>query len=1102
MIVGRTRELAELQAALDGTRDGRGDVVVLGGDAGLGKSTLLDETLRRAAAHGFGVIRGHCLASTAGQAFRPWTEALSSLVDEMGAEAVRSALGDRLAYAVHLVPGLADATASERVTGDTEEARAELFHTVGTLLAHITKRRPFAIAIEDVHWADHSSLRLLAHLAEGIAGQSLVVFASLRELEAGGDPQRASLVDAVARSGRRIRLSSLAPTEVAQLVSESFGLELSEDEAEELTHITGGNPFYVDEVMRDLGGSDDDGRPRFGDLADHGGVHAVVARRIGRLPSPSLQVMEAAAVTGQQFPARVVGRAIERPDAEVVEALDEPIRLRLVAESAGPGTYAFAHALVQETLYDRLDPVDRRELHRHVGRALEEYVRHDADAFAAELARHFLVTATAGTADQALGYSQQAAERAAAQLADEEAVLHYRNALEVLPLSSDPSRERECDLLLGLGAALRRTGESAEARRALVRSADLARALGDPDRLARAALRMEYGMSLLATASGTDREWIAHLEEALAALPAADSPLRVEVLATLAEARYWTGTLERCRELSAEAVALARRLDVPAVLARALMSRYFSLMGPGMARERADACDEIIELGRVVHDPEVSLVGHAGRVFTALDLGDPVMVDRSVGEALRTVNELRQPVAEWMRLMWESQTALLEGRLEEAEQLIEEGAKAGERVRDPQYVMEHYAIQSFVLHFERGTLDHFEPLFRAQAEMHPDGFGYRSALSLIHVEMGDTEAASDDLERFFAHGLENIPRDVSWLMIMCHLCELAVFVGTPEQAKEVIELLSPYDDECIEVSGMYAGPVSQWLGVAAWHAGDRDAARDWFEHAVTVNRRMGARPNLARALHKYGARLLTEGGDGASRGREMLSDAFELARACGMTQLASMTEELLAKGAPAAPRPAEVDPAVTATLHPEGDVWVVGLGDELARIRTTKGLEYLAALVDRPGREVHVLELASPAAAAGARTESWDDALGVQGDAGPVLDEQAKAHYRARIRELQEDLDEAEAHRDTERAARAREEMDAIAGQLSGAFGLGGRERKVGSDAERARSSVTKAIRYALKKIDAEVPRLARHLDTAVKTGVFCSYAPDPSSLITWERDR
>ncbi|MGH2830533.1 MAG: response regulator [Actinomycetota bacterium] len=177
------------------------------------------------------------------------------------------------------------------------------------------------------------------------------------------------------------------------------------------------------------------------------------------------------------------------------------------------------------------------------------------------------------------------------------------------------------------------------------------------------------------------------------------------------------------------------------------------------------------------------------------------------------------------------------------------------------------------------------------------------------------------------------------------------------------------------------------------------------------------------------------------------------------------------------------------SLRQEGDYWTIVFEDEVIRIKDTRGVRYLAALLRNPGREIHALELVAGNRAAKGLVAEGAEAL---------LDPQAKAAYRQRLRDLEQEAAEAEEWGDAERARRARAEIDAIGAQLSSALGLGGRDRRAAGAAERARINVTLAIKPTLAKIAKHAPRFGEHLAATIKTGTYCSYIPDPRSTIRW----
>jgi hypothetical protein len=208
--------------------------------------------------------------------------------------------------------------------------------------------------------------------------------------------------------------------------------------------------------------------------------------------------------------------------------------------------------------------------------------------------------------------------------------------------------------------------------------------------------------------------------------------------------------------------------------------------------------------------------------------------------------------------------------------------------------------------------------------------------------------------------------------------------------------------------------------------------------------------------------------------------------------------QLLATSAAGAPSPnAAGEPATL--FRREGEYWTVAFGGKVVRMRDAKGLGYLARLLRHPHREFHVLDLLAGDAPRASDTAREDGLAAARADAGVVLDEPAKRAYRERIAELEAEIEQARRWNDPERAAQIEGELDALTRELARALGLGGRDRRGASDSERARVSVTKAVRGAVRRLEDQHPELGRHLSLAVHTGTFCAYDPDPRAPVTWD---
>jgi len=283
---------------------------------------------------------------------------------------------------------------------------------------------------------------------------------------------------------------------------------------------------------------------------------------------------------------------------------------------------------------------------------------------------------------------------------------------------------------------------------------------------------------------------------------------------------------------------------------------------------------------------------------------------------------------------------------------------------------------------------------------------------------------------------------------------------------------------------MCSGSTDFYLAGLAALGDDVTAAERHYRAAVSCHRRLGARPMLAHTLHEYALlRRRRADAEDLLAAPAALAEARAIAADCGMTKLLAVLD-----------LPGQSGLGIL-TLDREDDFWLIGHQDARTRVPDSLGLPYLDLLVRQPGRELAAVELVRLVAAAGrAGPPAQADGLhDVSGTADDILDRQARAAYRQRLADLDEELTEADEWNDTERASRLRAEKDLLVRELTAATGLGGRPRQLGSESERARINVTRAIRAAIARIRDRAPAAAAHLDQAVRTGTRCSYSPpDP----------
>ena len=705
-----------------------------------------------------------------------------------------------------------------------------------------------------------------------------------------------------------------------------------------------------------------------------------------------------------------------------------------------------------------------------------------------------------GDPGEALEYLVRAGDHASALLAYEEAAVNYRQALELLAPAGEASGERRCELQLRLGDSQWRSGDGTEARMTFEEAIEGARRLENGELLAQAALGYvtALGGFLLYARFEVGGTGVALLEEALAGLPEEDSSLRAHLLAHLA-LEMWSGNepVEQRVAVSEEAIEMARRLGDSVALATALHSRHWALTTPGMALERLTHTEEMLRIAKETVNPEIDFLAHNARFHCFLELCDRRGMDAETQSMTEIADRLRQPFYRWHTISLRTLRATLDGRFPEAERLAQEALELG-RLRQSEYTtyVFRYA-QMFAIRWAQGGLQEYWP----EIEDHDRRFPWipRWRESFAAAELGDEQMARRELERHAGRGFVDLPRDGLWILHLCTLAEAAVLVGDTERGLQLYELLLPHaDDNAVSYTQQPFGPVALRLGKLAAMLGRWQETDRHFATALARCELLGAQAIRARVLFEHASALAARG-EPADRGRleAMLDEAAGLCDELGMSGL-------LERVRGAGERPALGSTDAEAVFRREGEFWTVTYEQKTFRLNDVKGLGYIASLLANPGREIHVLELVSAAsggqAGASATRARGELAVSRPSGGGALLDERAKQEYRERLDQLGDELEQARDWGDPERVVRLEGEIEALTQELAQAVGLGGRDRTFSSPAERARISVTKAIRTAIRLIGNQSPPLAAHLDESIQTGRFCSYAvpgapPPPWSL-------
>ncbi|MEA2457747.1 MAG: eukaryotic-like serine/threonine-protein kinase, partial [Thermoleophilaceae bacterium] len=678
--VGRERELGELGRALEDSLAGRGRMVLLSGEPGIGKSRLADELTATARRRGARVLAGRCWEAGGAPAYWPWVQALRAYVREISPEALREQIDLNPAELAAVLPELRELQPDLPHTAApaSEGARFRLLESIASLIRNAASARPLVLVLDDLHAADASSLLLLRFMAAQVAQARVLIVGCFRETEVG--PELAEALAELAREPavRRLPLKGLSQPDTRRLLELLSASGAGADLAARVQAETQGNPLFATEIGRLLAAADP-GAHEGGRIPIPDGVKEAIRRRLRRQSPGCRDLLTLASVVGREFDAELIASLSGLDEDDLSPILGEASAARLVEDVPDAAArLRFSHILVRDVLYEDLPAPRRSRLHRATGEALEAHFAAHLEPHLAELAHHYLAAGTA-VAAKAIDYAQRAGDRAALQHGYEEAARHYENAIRVLERSGGGGADRNCELLLSLGEVLSRAGDGEEAKRVLERGAELAEQAGRPDQLARAAL--EFGGRFAWARASTDARLLPLLERGLAAVGHTDSRMRVKLLARLAAATRDDPLPERRAAFAEEAVEIAREIGDPAILALALEGHWEALEGPAVVGGGLSLGATLIALGEQTGDRERVFAGHDHRFHSFWQLADRAGVDLELEALTRVADQLRQPAQRWYTGTGRTMLALMEGRFDSAERMIADTLELGQRAQ-------------------------------------------------------------------------------------------------------------------------------------------------------------------------------------------------------------------------------------------------------------------------------------------------------------------------------------------------------------------------------------------------------------------------------------
>jgi hypothetical protein len=700
---------------------------------------------------------------------------------------------------------------------------------------------------------------------------------------------------AIARAEARVLpLAGLAPKEVACLVEQSTGLTPTDRLIEALHERTGGNPFFISQVIPCLSAG----------LAENGllvlrampeSVRDAVAQQLDGLSTQTQEIIEVAAVIGRDFSLGAlehVARALS--PRSILTAISEASAAHIiVTRDTGAPIYRFAHVLLRDALYDRLTPRKRAELHRLVAEGLERLHGADIEPHLAEIAHHYFQAASAAGGEHALEICEQAGSWASERMAYEEAVEHYTNALELLDLHAPDNASRRCDLLLALGAEQTRSGDRSAAKRTFERAARVANHLGASDRLARAALGLAPGFFAV-EAGVPDDLLLGLLRGALAALGDHDLRTATMLSARLAMALYWTSEDEERGRLSSSAWGWATSIGDPPLLLYVLYARWFAEWNPFNVDTRFEMAREILDLGSKLGERELSLVGRLFLLTGLLERGQIVEFDQELALFVRCAEDINQPQGVWYARMLRATRALLEGRLTHADQLSSEFFEIGRRVGDSNVYHSRMAHR-LLLAWELQDLEGMVGVTEATCSRFPSILGWRAAHAWSLCKAGRSAEAARQFDYLARDGFRISPQRMDWPVAVALLSEVCWVLGDAKRAEQLYALLRPLEGRfaVLGLCVMSWGSVDRYLGQLAAAMSRSKEAAEHFEVAISKNASIGAHIWCVHSQIDYARVLMRDTREASQRrARELASDAALRAQELGLKAAASELEDL------------------------------------------------------------------------------------------------------------------------------------------------------------------------------------------------------------------
>lgn len=888
--VGREEIMGHLIGAIDSIVAGRGKILVLRGEAGIGKTRCATELSNHIDDRKVGVWMGRCQETLGQPSFWPWIQILRNAAGELrGDSSLKPEITRLLSF---LVPSHQEASGSK--PSDIPQSKTDRFWLYDRLhgfLRGSSASDPRILIIDDIHWADEASLEFLSFIAPDVGSLRILFLLTLREYEEMGS--RAGHLHRLLRYAEQIPLTGLSQDNVDQYISQSGKFEITEDLTRAFYTKTGGNPLFMHETFRWLLSTCSKSKKELTvvdlqNLNVPDVIKELLVRRLDTVDPETRRVLDLASVIGRQFDLGLISQTLEQDRLSLVAALDQATDMGLVTKESAL-SFRFSHDYITEVAYEMLPGATRAEYHKRIAEALLN--KPDRDAIIGKVAFHLHKALPLSDIELTISCAKKAAILSASIYAHGDAATFYRMALDAMTFSSVPDPRVQAELMFLLSQQERYSGDVEQSIKTVEETLRLARNYAYFDIVVNIAFLSRV---TFLTAYLPEPVILEAMEEAVERVPEENKALRSQLLSKLALMHPYSVDMSLCKKYSEQAVQLAKEIGHRKSIRIALNATLYSLSGPDDIDAMLQTADQIIDMNRQRDSSYHSGEALLARIICFIHRGDMAEAERAIEAYGMLIKRLQRSEGVWLYHRLLAQIDLHQGKLEKAEvsftELLQRGRSIGIYYADVIHVMQ----KGHVLRARQDSADKLSTYCPTTLEMHRAWPLSLSEVVGLVVQMGFPELCRNDYTNLVAEEFENIPRNFIWLNSMANLARAAVAYDDLPRIRKLYELLSPYADfNTPDGIFLSEGSVAHFLGMLAAKLKLNEKVIFYFEQAIEANRRMKAYPHLVRSQVCFAEWLAAvDPTKYLVRLKSLRDEAREGAKEMGMVSLLNRVEAL------------------------------------------------------------------------------------------------------------------------------------------------------------------------------------------------------------------